>query len=1332
MGTDPAGEPAEGAKQPRYQRRYRYRRGSPYWKSVGRSFEGTLSRWFAVFAIVALGTGVFAGLQSMEPDMYQSADRLYDNTNFMDLRVTSTMGLTEDDVQALERLDDVSEVQPQIITEGTIVLRDGVRNAAILSIDVESAERAQAGDADVVAINRPTVIEGRLPTRPDELLLSRSRPESAQIGDVVTIETLLGTEHPSEQLRFDEFTVVGFAESSYYLSGDVGQSPQTGAILTHFAYLPLQSFDDPGIFTDVLLTVDGALAETAFTGDYAAVVDPVVDDVKDIALEREQARFQQIQDDARQTVDEGQEELHARAAEAWAEIDDGQAELDRARAEAEQQLADAERAIDSGAAALTDAERRLASGQAEYDAGVREFAEQRRIVAAELAAGQQTIDEGRVAYEQGRATLAASEQELADGAAQLEAAETTLAEARAQLDQLQLALTALDTRTDLAAQAAELESRRAEAVSGLEAAESALAELSALRPAVVDGRDAAQAEVNQLTAAGVPDDDPLMLVAAAALERAELGLAELDAGIAEAEEGIAVATEGIGAIDEALPQLAAGIAAIDQELGAAGITPDQQPVLQEQAEAGETEYEAGRAALNEQVAAYEAGVQQFNAALGEAEDAFNELENGRRELDAARARAETEFTEAERQLAEAAAQLQTGRAELADGREQLAEGRRELADQRAGVQSRLEDGQRQLDEARETAEAEIRDAQKEIDEAYEVLADIAQPAWLVLGRNANPGFALYNANAERLASITAIFPYFFVLVAALVALTTMTRMVESERGEIGTMKALGHSQRRIMSKYLLFAGSAAGMGSIAGVLVGSKAFPTSIWNAYQVLYPNIELETPVQPEPALWSILVSVLGTMAVTAWAAWATLTEAPSDLMRPRAPAPGKRILLERVRPVWSRMTFSQKVTARNLFRYKKRMLMTLTGVAGCTGLLLTGFGINDNLRDFVEEQYGEIFTYNISILLDPDKDEGAAQAQADSGVARAVREDDSVSQAMFFGMQNAIAENPGGDPADIPFSSEGEARTGGSAAAEMRAARADHRNGESAATGGILRDVTLMVPADADRLDQFVQLTDAATREPLNLTRSEVVIPSRLAERLLIGPGDSFELSRALEDEPVTVTVSAVAHLYAGHYVFMGPETYADLFGEPPEFNYVLADVSGDDEARADQLQASLQAKSDAVLSVVDIEYTAKAYSDITSNLTSLVAVIVASSGMLAFVVLYNLTNINIEERRREIATIKVLGFRDKEVDAYVFRETAVLSVLGGLLGLPLGWALGTWVMRSAELDNVAFSRVIQLPSYAWAFGLTLVFTAVVMVFLRRKLRGIDMVGSLKSVE
>ncbi len=1330
MGTRTTVETVSGARQPRYQRRYRYRRGSPYWKSVRRSFQGTLSRWLAVFAIIGLGAGVFAGLRSVAPDMYASADRLYDQTNFADLRVTSTAGLTADDVHALQQLPGVRDAQPQISTEGTIVTGDAVHDAAILSIDVASAEPGR----DAEQINRPVILEGRLPTRPDEMLLSRGltpQDDTTRVGDVVTIASLFGVDDSSEVLQFDEFTVVGFAESSYYLSGDVGQSPRSGAALSHYAYLPLAAFRDHEVFTDVFLTVDGALAETSFSGDHAAVVEPVAAEVKGIAAGREQARLEQIRAEAQALIDDGQQELDDRAAAARAEIEQAQAALDRSRAEAEQLLADAQRALDDNEAALADAERQLADGQAAYDTGVAELARQRQLIAEELAVQQRRIDEGWAAYEQGQDALSDSGLTLADARAQLDAAETALLEARAQLDQLQLALTALGAREELLAQQAALETQRDQAVVGLASAETALAKLQPFRPVVLAARDHAQAAVEELVAAGGPDDDPHRVLAAASLAAAEQGLAELDAAIATAQAGITDATAGIAAIDEALPLLAAGIAAIDQELAAGGITPDQRPALQAQADAGEADYQTGLVAFNEQSAAYQAGVQQFNDAVAQARTARDQLVSGQQQLDAARAQADAEFAAAELQLVQAAAQLRTGRDELAAGRQRLAEGREALAGQRSRAAEQLADGHRQLEQTRQTTETEISNAQRELDDAHRALADLDRPAWYVLDRDANPGYAVFHANAERVATITSIFPYFFALVAALVALTTMTRMVESERGEIGTLKALGHSQRRIISKYLLYSGSAALLGSIGGVLAGSQVFPTVIWNAYQVLYSNIELMTPVQPGPATWSITVSVLGTMAITAWAAWATLAEGPSELMRPRAPVPGKRILLERVRPLWSRLSFSRKVTARNLLRYKKRMLMTLIGVAGCTGLLLTGFGLNDNLRDFVTEQYTEIFTYNTSILFDPDRDAEAARASEHSGVARAVRDEESVRRAMFFSQHNVIGENPDGDPADIRFGVSGDAaRTGGSAAAELRAARADRRDGEAAS--GIIRDATLTVPADTDRMDQFIQLTDARTREPIDLARGQVVITRRLAENLLIGPGDTFELARELEDEPVTVTVGAVAHLYGGHFVFMDRQTYTDLFGEAPQFNHVLAEVAGQDEDRVEVLQGSLKDASDAVLSVVDVEYQAKAYSDITSNLTSLVAVIVVSSGLLAFVVLYNLTNINIEERRREIATIKVLGFRDREVDAYVFRETGVLSVLGGLLGLPLGWALCTWVARSAELDNVAFGRVIHWPSYAWAFGLTLVFTVVVMGFLRPRLRSIDMVGSLKSVE
>ena len=359
---------AKPPKQPRYQRRYRRREGAAFWKNVRRSFEGTISRWLAVFAIIALGGGVFAGLQSVSPDMYSSADALYDRTNFMHLRVTSTMGLTDEDTQALRQVPGVRAAQPQIITEGSILDNGTAHASAILSLDLEQTRSEQPGDVDRGQINRPTVIEGRLPDQPDELLFSRGetpRDNTTRLGDVVTIGSLYGTDHPSEMLRYDEFTVVGFVQSSYYLSESVGQSPLSGSVLSRYAYLPLQAFDDPDVFTDVLLTVDGAFDQTAFSDGYAAAVDPVADNIKDIAEQREQARYTQIHDEARR---EGGERRPAGSSTKRQLTPEPRSTTRRPSStlpdDAEGQLADAQRTIDDGAAKLADAEQQLADGQA--------------------------------------------------------------------------------------------------------------------------------------------------------------------------------------------------------------------------------------------------------------------------------------------------------------------------------------------------------------------------------------------------------------------------------------------------------------------------------------------------------------------------------------------------------------------------------------------------------------------------------------------------------------------------------------------------------------------------------------------------------------------------------------------------------------------------------------------------------------------------------------------------------------------------------------------------------------------------------------------------------
>ncbi len=518
----------------------------------------------------------------------------------------------------------------------------------------------------------------------------------------------------------------------------------------------------------------------------------------------------------------------------------------------------------------------------------------------------------------------------------------------------------------------------------------------------------------------------------------------------------------------------------------------------------------------------------------------------------------------------------------------------------------------------------------------------------------------------------------------------MTRMVEEERVLIGTFKALGYSKGRITSKYLIYAALASVIGAVIGIVILSYVLPAVIMLAYSIVYSvprgAISIDVPL----ALLSTVIGVGVTLFATWAAATSTLREQPALLMLPRAPKAGKRILLEHIGPLWRHVSFSWKVTFRNIFRYKKRLTMTLIGIAGCTALLLTGLGLQDSINDIIDKHFGEIVSYNVVIAGDDDMD-----AEARDELDARLDDGDAVSEYVYA--RNVAMMAVGLDSTE-PV-------------------------------------VTLVVPEDIDTFEDLWHLRERAGHVELDLEDAGVIVTEKLATSLGVGVGDVITLASQDEmgdatNETFEVRVCGVNDNYLYNYVFLTPQVYEEIFAEEPEFSGVYAVVTTDEGVRetfSDHVRAV-----DGIKTITYNDETIDTYKTMLNSVSLVVVVLVVSAALLAFIVLYNLTNINITERAREIATLKVLGFMPREVNLYIYRETILLSLIGCVIGLVLGIFLEDFVVVTAEVDQVMFGRGIHALSYVVAFVLTMLFTVIVMFFMRRKLANVDMIESLKSNE
>lgn len=620
----------------------------------------------------------------------------------------------------------------------------------------------------------------------------------------------------------------------------------------------------------------------------------------------------------------------------------------------------------------------------------------------------------------------------------------------------------------------------------------------------------------------------------------------------------------------------------------------------------------------------------------------------------------------EKQIRSSEKKLNAAETEIAENEQTLRE-----------AKARLASGQSEYEKGKAEAEAKIQDGESEIRKAEAEIEDLEKPEWYILDRSSNVSYAHYKVDAQKVGDIATVFPIFFFLVAALVSLTTMTRMVEEERIQIGTLKALGYRRGAIMSKYLIYCGGAAVLGCLIGVSAGFVLFPTVLYQAYQTLYDLPELTLQFHVPYALLACGLEILCTVGATWLACRRTLKEKPALLMVPRAPKAGKRILLERVGVIWKHLSFSYKATARNIFRYKKHLFMTVIGIAGCTALMVAGFGMRDSISHMIKTQYAELFKYDMQIQLSESKTDSVLK--------------EFLSGKTYTSIYSTTAE--------------ASAKEAGSVSA------------------------TLWVPQAPSSLSDFVSLRNRNTGDALPFQKDSVIMTEKMAEVLDLSAGDTFTLKNA-EDQRAEFILTGITENYMGCRLYMAPQVYEAAFGTFDCNSYLLR--SGI-ETKAGQEQASRQLHDSGYVSSVDFTSQEEdSYKASLSSIDLIVYVLILCAGALAVVVLYNLTNININERSRELATLRVLGYHHREVAIYIFREIGLLSVLGTLAGLFCGWALHRYVIVTAESVDFMMGREISWQSYLLAAVFTLVFSALVDLMMLFKLRRIPMVESMKAVD
>ena len=1007
------------------------------------------------------------------------------------------------------------------------------------------------------------------------------------------------------------------------------------------------------------------------------------------------------------------------------ELASGKTELEEKMA----QLSAAKTELSQKQTELNAAKEQLSVKETELNAAKEQLSAAREELESkkeETAVGRAQYEAQKAAYEEQKNQYETAKDQLAQLGGQLSDVEAAQTEVAGQIEAITAQLdglteedevyaslleqkTALEAKqTELAQQLSTMHEQKTFLEQNIAAFETASAEaeaqLVAAEAQITDAEnqlaaaDAQLTEKEQECAAG---EDEL----AAAKEELENGEAQVTAGLAQIADGEAQASAYQKQLEDGEAQLNAAKAQIEE--GEAQIEANRSKL-----EEGEAQLAAARAQIadgEQQIASYQQTIQSGEAQLAEGRktiadgesqlaDAKQTISNGESQIAEAKqsiADGETQLAEAkqtiadgESQLAEAKQTIADGETQLADAKQEIDDGKISLADAKqeiADKEKELEDGKAEYEKAKADAEPEIADAKQEIADGEKTLADLKKPTWYVWGRDKVTSTESFGQDAGRISNIGKFFPVIFFLVAALVSLTTMTRMIEEQRQQIGTLKALGYSDGVIAFKYFAYAMLSTVSGALAGVVVGEKILPWVIMNAYGMLYTGLPYYmTPLNWEQGGLAILASAACTGVATIAACYKELAAGPAELMRPEAPKNGKRIFLERIGVLWKHLNFTQKSTVRNLVRYKKRFFMTVIGIGGCMGLILVGFGLQDSITAIAKNQFVSLFTYQANAVLNSDVDESEKEA-----------------------LQTDLENYSGIDELLEMYCQNIELQT-------------DKKT----------VDAVLEVPKELTNFNDFYAFRDRKSGEVYEFpTDGGAAISEKTATMLGVKAGDTVQLKKG--DDIVDVKISIIVENYVRHYLYLAPDLYEELFGGAPDYNQLLMKY----QDTSSNYETALGEKIMTYDGVAAISFTSDLIDQIDNMLRSLdivIVVLIVSAGLLAFVVLYNLNNINITERQRELATLKVLGFFDGEVASYVYRENMVLTLFGVIAGMGIGTFLHHCVIQTVEVDMMMFGRNVFPRSYGWSALITLAFALFVNFMMFYRLRKIDMIESLKSVE
>ena len=1066
-------------------------------KDTFKEIKKSYKRFISILLMALLGVGFFAGLRATSPDMVDSIDTYYKNQNVYDIEIMSTLGLTDDDIEALSNIENVANVYGTYSKDGLIKTSDKEIVSKILCIE---------------DINKPVLVEGKMPENVDECVVEEKflKDTDKSIGDTIDIEPESTEGEETEYLKNKTLKIVGTVESPLYISRERGNTKLGTGVINYYIYVNKENVNSD-IYTEIYITLENSHKYQTASNKYEDYVEETKSKIEEIKEERENARYQELIDEANEEIAKAEEEFNT-------EKQNGEA-----------QIQEAENEITDGKAQIETAETEISSNETK------------------------------------------AKKEFANAEAQIESA-----------------------KTEVAKNALRLNNQKIEAEKGFEQAEQ---QKAGLQSTLDNINNAIKITENSI-----------------AEKQNELQTAETEEKKESINQEIAKLQAEKQVYETNKQSVQAGITEIDNQIA------------------------SGRAQLQSAEA-------QINSAKSQIEKQENTLQQTKNKTNSQIASSKKELEASKQEIATAEAELEKNRAEF---------------------------------------NSKIEEAEGKLIDAKEKVSEIEKAKWYILDRQQNAGYNSYIQDTKSIENLSIVFPIVFFAIATLVSLTSMTRMVEEQRQEIGTLKALGYNKIHIMQKYVIYSSLACIIGGIIGMNIGFQLLPRIIWDMYEMMYTIPEFIVSFNHQYSSIGLGLIYICIVGATLYTIIKEVKNTPANLLRPKAPKYGKRVLLERVNFIWKRLKFSHKVTVRNIFRYKKRFLMTIIGIMGCTSLILAGFGLKDSISSILPNQYEDIFDYDIQVSLKTSLN----QEQKDRYISE-LKQKEEINDVLETYMESATAE----------------------------------RDDKS-------ETVQIVVPKDKNEIDKMIKLRDIKTKEKFELSEEGIIITDKLAELIGAKVGDTIKITTS-DNEEKEIKIVEITENYISHYIYMSKELYQQIYGEEYSTNVLLIQDNDLSEEQEETIMQEMVSKNE-VSTVTLTKTTMKTLDDTMNSLNYVVAILIVSAGLLAFVVLYNLSNINISERIRELATIKVLGFYDREVYDYVTRETILLTLIGIVLGLGVGYFLNSYILGTCEIDMLRFEKVIKPISYVYATAITLVFSIIVNIVTYFALKKIDMIGSLKSVE